>query len=204
MSLAIVDYGMGNHASLVNALKRCGVTPHFVSTPEEIMRAERLILPGVGAFGAAIQKLMEMGLIDVLRDFADSGKPMLGVCLGMQIMFERGEEGGDYQGLGLFPGVVVRMDADQLKVPHVGFNDLSIKKNDGIFKSMIAQPDFYFTHGYCVKDTSPSVIAAICSYGLDFVAAVEKGNIAATQFHPELSQKNGLTMIANFLEKKNG
>lgn len=197
--ISIIDYGMGNLHSVANALQHTGATTRLVTTPEEILTAEKLILPGVGAFRDAMAHLQEQGMVQPIRDYAASGRPLLGVCLGMQLLFESSEEAPGTPGLGIFPGTVLRFPADSgLKVPHMGWNTLDVNPTSRILASLGAEPYVYFVHSYYVQPKDPAITAATTSYGLDFTSAVEKDNIAGVQFHPEKSQKTGQQILRNF------
>jgi len=205
--IAIVDYGMGNLRSVQKALERVGAPPVITADPAVIARADRLVLPGVGAFGAAMRHLnapLPGGgtLAAAVREFAASGRPLLGICLGMQLLFTESEELGRHQGLGLIPGRVVRFDprADpSLKIPHMGWNTLSFPRESPLFAGAREGAAVYFVHSYhCVPD-DPAVTAAECTHGRPFCAALAAGNLFAAQFHPEKSGEPGLKMLENFV-----
>lgn len=197
--ISIIDYGMGNLHSVANALQHTGATTRLVTTPEEILTAEKLILPGVGAFRDAMAHLQEQGMVQPIRDYAASGRPLLGVCLGMQLLFETSEEAPGTPGLGIFPGTVLRFPADSgLKVPHMGWNTLDVNPASRILANLGAEPYVYFVHSYYVQPKDPAITAATTSYGLNFTSAVEKDNIAGVQFHPEKSQETGQQILRNF------
>ena len=203
--IGIIDYGMGNLRSVQKGFEHVGAPAKFVKTAKQIDAAHRLVLPGVGAFRDAIATLNERGLSDPIRRFADSGRPFLGICLGLQLLFDRSEEGGDWPGLGILPGRCVAFDVDRtmhLKVPHMGWNTLDVHRPSGEASPLFAGlPDgcaAYFVHGYHVVPTDEAVIASTTDYGRPFVSSVWRDNLVATQFHPEKSQSVGLAMLKNF------
>jgi imidazole glycerol-phosphate synthase subunit HisH len=202
--LAILDYGMANLRSVQKAFERHGHAAQIIATPDEVRRADRLVVPGVGAFQDAIALLNRTGLADAIREHARAGKPLLGICLGLQLFMEIGHEDGTHQGLGLIAGQCVRFTVDapphNLKVPHMGWNALSIARPAPLFKGLPANPYVYFVHSYHAVPTDPSVIAATVDYGGPIVAALWKDNVMATQFHPEKSQELGSLMLKNFAE----
>ena len=203
MPVAIVDYGVGNLRSVQKAFERFGHAATFVSDANGVAAAERLVLPGVGAFGDAMDLLESRGLVGPLRDYAASGRLMLGVCLGMQLLFDVGTEGGERAGLGVLPGRVVRFDVDRtagLKVPHMGWNTLDARSPSPLHRDVPSPAAVYFVHGYHVVPSDDAVIATTTDYGGPFVSSVWRGNVMATQFHPEKSQAVGLTMLRNFAE----
>ena len=197
--ISIVDYGMGNLLSVEKALDKEGAQSRLISTAEEVASADRLILPGVGAFGDAMICLHEKGMIGALKDFAQSGRPMFGVCLGMQLLFESSEEDPEVPGLGIFPGMVKRFSKDLgLKIPHMGWNTLKVREDSRILNDLGKDPYVYFVHSYYVAPARESLAAAHTDYGREFVSAVEKDNVAGVQFHPEKSQDIGLRILRNF------
>ncbi len=199
--VAIVDYNMGNLASVFNACKLIGVDAHIVSNPDQLKDYARVILPGVGAFGDAMEHLESTGMKNAVLDFAASGKPMIGICLGMQLLFESSEEFGDHKGLGLIPGKVVafdksKMDMDDHKVPHVGWNKL-FNKPSPLFNKL-ESPYLYFVHSFhAVTDDKYTI--GTTHYGYDFTSAVNKDNIYGFQPHPEKSHDNGIQILKNFM-----
>jgi glutamine amidotransferase len=198
--IMIVDYGMGNLESVGNALSFLGYSPFISSDPDNIAAADGYILPGVGAFAIAMKNLEERGLIDALQEGVIArGKPILGICLGMQLIAESSSEMGLHAGLGWMKAKVVQIDGGaKLKVPHVGWNDIQILKHDLLFKNLPGHAHFYFDHSYhFICDDND--VAARCDYGIPLVAAIQRGNIFATQFHPEKSQTAGLKLLRNFL-----
>ncbi len=207
MNASIIDYRMGNLRSVQKALQRLGGEAVIVRTPEDVRSAQRLILPGVGAFADGMTHLREAGLDDAIRDFVATGRPFLGICLGMQLLFDASEEDAPNQGLGLVKGRVVRFHEDQgegkprLKVPHMGWNQLdpTVKPGNPLFAGLAPDDHVYYVHGYhCVPDDR-CVVAATCGYGQPFCASVWRDNLWATQFHPEKSQAVGLKILENFL-----
>ncbi len=200
--LAIIDYGVGNLFSLQCSLKKIGVDAVVTKDAQVIKDADRIILPGVGAFGDAINKLRSTGLVDTIKEEAEKGKPFLGICLGMQLLFEKGYEYGVHEGLGFLKGNVVPLEGkipSNLNVPHMGWNGLDFKCDSPIFK-YINEGDFvYFVHSFYATDCDDSVIAT-SEYGIPVTAAVGKGNIFGCQFHPEKSGEVGLNILRGFIE----
>jgi len=202
-AITLIDYGMGNLWSVRSALQYLGYTSAVSSVPAEIECADILILPGVGSYRAAMQALRERGLDQaILEAVAGKKKKLLGICLGMQLMGSNGSEDGETAGLGLIPSRVERFDVTSmkgLKVPHVGFNLVRSEPDSVLFRGIASPADFYFVHSYRLLAAGLSGIHGICQYGQDFLAAYERDNIFATQFHPEKSQTNGLRLLRNFL-----
>ena len=200
---AIVDYKMGNLGSVRNAVDKMGGKPVIVTEPEELKRFDRVILPGVGAFPDAMEHLKESGMDEALLEFAKSGKALMGTCLGMQLLFESSEEFGENYGLGFIPGRVVKFDRDrfdkELKIPHMGWNELFVKKDTSIFDSLPKEFYLYFVHSYHVV-TDEEYIIGRTYYGYEFTSAVQRDNILGFQPHPEKSHDNGLKIIENFLK----
>ena len=200
--LAIIDYGVGNLFSLQCSLKKIGVEAVVTKDPQEIKNADRIILPGVGAFGDASKKLKESGLVELITEEAKSGKPFLGICLGMQLLFEKGYEYGEHNGLGFLKGNVIALEGNidsSLQIPHMGWNALDFKAESPLFK-YINNGDFvYFVHSYYATDCEDSVIAT-AEYSIPVTAAVGKGNIFGCQFHPEKSGDVGLKILKAFCE----
>ncbi len=200
--LAIVDYGMGNLRSVQKAFELLGKPAVIIQNPDEVRRAERLVLPGVGAFGDAIATLKRTGLAEALKEFAASGRPLLGICLGMQLLVEEDFEDGRHVGLGLIAGDCVRFTVDaapqNLKVPHMGWNSLEWEKPSPLFAGLEPGVHVYFVHSYHVRPRESGVVAATAEYGGRFAAALWQGNIYATQFHPEKSQRVGGAILRNF------
>jgi imidazole glycerol-phosphate synthase subunit HisH len=203
MKTVIIDYNMGNVRSVSNALASLDIDHVLTREPEVISEACGLILPGVGAFGDGVKNLREFGLIDVLRDqVLEKKKPILGICVGMQLMADGSDEHGPHEGLGFIHGWVKHLDPQDrnCKVPHVGWNDLRIQVKDPLYTSMDDAPDFYFVHSYAFEAEDQSDVSATCNYGTSFAASVQKENIIGVQFHPEKSQKNGISLLRNFVE----
>ena len=197
--IAIIDYGMGNLASVRNALGKLGYAAFTASEPDEILKADKVILPGVGAFEDAIKNLRRRGMDNCVKELVAAQVPLLGICLGMQLLFSESEENGIHEGLDIIPGRVIRFNT-QLKVPHMGWNDISINPASRILKGIPDHSYFYFVHSYFVQPEDKSVIAATCNYGIDFTCVVEKDNLFAAQFHPEKSSDMGLRILKNFGE----
>ena len=200
--IAIVDYGVGNLFSLQSSFAAIGAEVTVTADPQVLRAADKIILPGVGAFEDAAKKLRESGLADLLTELAAQGKPLMGICLGMQLLFEKSYEYGCHEGLGLIPGAV-RPIADvapkELKIPHIGWNPLIFKKDSGIFANIKNGDCVYFVHSFYATDCSESVIAT-CEYGAELTAAVAKDNVYGCQFHPEKSGKVGLAILKAFVE----
>ena len=204
-TVAVVDYGAGNLHSVRSALDSLGAEVVVTTHPEDLRDAERIILPGVGAFGECAAGLRASGFIESLEEeVRRRGKPFLGICVGMQLLAREGHELGVHPGLGWMPGIVKRLDAGSsgLKIPHVGWNDIEAVHDSPMFQGFRRESTFYFTHSYHLALDDASVEAAVCDYGQRFTAAVLSGNIVATQFHPEKSQENGLALLQNFLNWK--
>jgi glutamine amidotransferase len=199
--IAIIDYQMGNLRSVQKALERVGHEAVITSDPAELERAEKIVLPGVGAFEDAIAELRRRELVQPIREAIDAGKPFLGVCLGLQLLFEVSYEGGRHEGLGVLAGEVVRFDLPrQYKVPHMGWNQARVLRPAPVLKGIEDGAHFYFVHSYYVVPRDPQVIALEVEYGQPFCAAVWRDRLFATQFHPEKSQANGLRLLKNFAE----
>lgn len=197
--LTIVDYQMGNLRSVQKALERVGHQAHITCDPHEIAEAERLILPGVGGFPEAMAEIRKRDLVEPLKDFVATGRPFLGICLGLQLLFETGYEGGTHRGLGILPGEVVRFDLKPpFKVPHMGWNTVRKVQSPPVLEGIAEATHFYFVHSYYVVPEDPSLVALECDYGGPFCAMVSRENLMATQFHPEKSQQDGLKLLANF------
>jgi glutamine amidotransferase len=202
--IGIVDYGLGNLASVAGAVEKLGFEPVVSADPAELSRAEKLILPGVGAFGDGMRNLWERGLIEPLTHFVIEGhRPVLGICLGFQLLAEESEEFGRHAGLGWLPARVRRIAADEydLPLPHIGWNELSFRHASVMFDGIDDNTLFYFVHSYVIEGCNPVIVTGACKYGETFPAAIQAGNIYGTQFHPEKSQRAGLQVLGNFLEK---
>ena len=201
-SLAIIDYGMGNLQSIINAVEYLGgFNPVITSDQEVIKDANGIILPGVGAFGDAMNELHKRNLVEILNEeVCVKKKPILGICLGMQLLFESSEESNEQSGLSWIKGQVKKFDtSSEFRVPHVGWNELSYSTANKLFNNIEHDKNFYFVHSYFVTTNKENVIAKT-NYGVDFVSAVKKDNVYGTQFHPEKSHFNGLTLLKNFLQ----
>ncbi len=197
--IVIIDYGMGNLRSVQKALEHVGHDAEVTSDPDRVRGASKVILPGVGAFADAAAELRRTGLGAAFREAVQSGKPCLGVCLGLQLLFDVSEEDGFHEGLGLLPGRVVRFQpAPGLKIPHMGWNTLHIRRPAPILEGLGPEPSVYFVHSYHAIPDRPEDIAAEADYPHPFTAMVWRENLMACQFHPEKSQKVGLKMYANF------
>jgi imidazole glycerol-phosphate synthase subunit HisH len=201
MKVAIVDYGMGNIRSIISALKYINVRNIVVSADEqELKGADKIILPGVGSFGKAMQLIKRNNLDSILDELVmQKKKPVLGICLGMQLLGRSSDENGFNEGLGFIDGSVDAFNSNNITVPHVGYNQVSVNQSSKLYQGMKGTLDFYFVHGHRMIHHS-NIGQSLCHYDEEFVASFEKGNIAATQFHPELSQKNGLNVLKNFVE----
>jgi glutamine amidotransferase len=200
-TIAIVDYGMGNLRSVQKALAAVGHEAKLISKPAEVDAADKIVLPGVGAFKDAIVTLRETGLDQAIIRHISRGRPFLGICLGLQLLFDIGYEDGEHRGLGILPGKCVRFDVDTtlgLKVPHMGWNQLIVRRNSPLLRDLPPDAGVYFVHGYHVVPADAQVISTETDYGRPFVSSVWRDNLMATQFHPEKSQKVGLKVLANF------
>ena len=197
--IALIDYEAGNLKSVAKALEHIGAKVIVTRRPDEIAASQKIVLPGVGSFGHCIENLSKFGLVEVLQDEIRNGKPFLGICLGMQLLFESSEESPGVTGLGVFTGVVRKFDFNDLKIPHMGWNNVIQKQSLPLFREIPDQSDFYFVHSYYVDPADKSVVAAITDYGIEFCSMVAKDNVFACQFHPEKSQTLGLQMIKNFV-----
>ncbi len=197
---AIIDYDAGNIKSVEKALQLLGSETAVTRDPEQILSADRVILPGVGSFGDAMQKLENYGLIPVIRKVVETGTPFLGICLGLQLLFESSEESPGAAGLGLLGGKIRRIPAAEgLKIPHMGWNSLHFPKEGRLFAGLPEGTYAYFVHSYYLEAEDPSIVAAETEYGVTIHASVEKGNLFACQFHPEKSSAAGLRMLENFI-----
>lgn len=197
--ITIIDYGMGNLRSVQKAFEAVGARAEVTCDPDRVRSSEKVILPGVGAFADAIAELRRTGLGEAFTDRVRAGKPCLGVCLGLQLLFDVSEEDGEHEGLGLLPGRIVRFEASHgLKVPHMGWNSLETRRPAPILRGLEPDPYVYFVHSYHAVAGDEQDVAAVASYPDPFAAIVWRDNLMACQFHPEKSQKLGLQMYANF------
>ena len=201
--VAIIDYGAGNLQSVKKALDFIGAKSIITADENEINAASHIILPGVGSFGDAMHSIREKGLENVIKKSADGSKYFLGICLGLQLLFESSEESPGVDGLGIFKGKIVTIPKDNgLKVPHIGWNSVSLKQTDGIFENLRDNSYFYFVHSYYLKDADEKVVAGTTEYGVPIQCAVQQGRVSATQFHPEKSSEAGLTILRNFVNRE--
>ena len=197
--IAIIDYDAGNLKSVEKALLYLGEECVVTRDRNELLKADKVILPGVGAFGDAMEKLNKFGLVEVIHEIVKENKPFLGICLGLQLMFESSEEGPGVKGLGLLPGKIVKFpEKDGYKIPHMGWNSLDIKPEARLFKGLEGNPYVYFVHSYYLKAADEGIVAATTEYTTHIHASVESGNVFACQFHPEKSSDVGLKILKNF------
>ncbi len=199
--VAIIDYGAGNILSVQKALDHIGCENVVTSDREVIMSADGAVLPGVGSFGDAMDNLHKNGLTQAVKNFMSSGRPFLGICLGLQVLFDSSEESPDAAGLSVFSGKVRRFPAGiGLKIPQIGWNSIDYERGCPIFKGLPENPYVYFVHSYYLEASDESVVSAVAEYGVRYHAAVARGNVFATQFHPEKSGEVGLQILRNFAE----
>ena len=201
--ITIIDYGIGNLRSIEKAFEAIGADVRRTDQPSDLAEAERLVLPGVGAFGACIDEIRQRGLEAPIQDYVATDRPFMGVCVGMQLLFEESEEQGQHRGLGLLPGQVVRFDRNgtsdpPLKVPHMGWNTLAPRRSSTLLEGLPPDPFFYFVHSYHPQPSEEGDILATSTYGDTFPAVVGRNNVFGVQFHPEKSQHNGLRILRNF------
>jgi glutamine amidotransferase len=197
--IAIIDYGLGNLESVKYALDRLGVASSLTSDAARIAAADGVILPGVGAFGRAMEEFRRLALVEITREAALSGKPFMGICLGMQLLFSEGEEHGRHEGLGIIGGQVVRFARD-LTVPHMGWNEVRRERPSALFRGIEDDSFFYFAHSYYVSPAGADVLIGSTDYGGRYASAVQQGMVFGTQFHPEKSGPTGLAMLRNFCD----
>lgn len=198
--IAIIDYDAGNIKSVEKAILSLGAEAVLTRSKEEILQADHIILPGVGAFGDAMEKLHRYGLVEVIQEAVRRNIPFLGICLGLQLMFGSSEESPGVEGLSLLPGKIVRIPAeDGLKIPHIGWNSLSYPNPGRLFKGIPEHSYVYFVHSFYLRADEETIVTAATEYGTSIHASVEKGNIFACQFHPEKSSDVGLTILKNFI-----
>lgn len=197
--IAIIDYDAGNLKSVEKALIHLGENPVVSRDPEVILKADKVILPGVGSFKEAMERLKEYKLVDVIHEVVKMEKPFLGICLGLQLLFESSEESPGVEGLGILKGRILRIpDYEQLKIPHIGWNSLRFPNKGRLFAGLEEEPYVYFVHSYYLEAEEPEIVVASTWYGTDIHASVEKGNVFACQFHPEKSSDTGLKILKNF------
>ncbi len=197
--IAIIDYGMGNLRSVEKALQQMGFDAQVTDNPQQVLAAKGVVLPGVGAFADAMANLNTSGMIPAIEKTVEENKPFVGICLGLQLMFSYSEENGLHSGLGIFPGKVVKIPAG-LKVPHMGWNQINIKRENPILKDVPNGSNVYFVHSYYVEPEDKEIVVSTTDYSLDFTSIVAKGNTFGIQFHPEKSSKIGLKILQNFGE----
>ena len=198
MNVAVVDYDAGNTLSVTRALEKVGARVELSPDPDRVLAADAVVLPGVGAFGDCVRKLRERGMDEACMEVYRSGKPFLGVCVALQVFFEGSEESPGVEGLGIFPGTVVRFEGNGLKVPHMGWNELKVSRPHPVLDGLSGE-DFYFVHSYYPKPAEPSDLLGESDYGVRFCAAAGRENLVAVQFHPEKSSRAGLALYENFL-----
>ena len=197
--ISIIDYDAGNLKSVEKALNYLGEETVITRDRNIILNSDKIILPGVGSFGDAMNNLRNYGLVDVIHEAVDAGKPFLGICLGLQLLFERSDESPEAEGLGILKGEILRIpEKEGLKIPHMGWNSIDIKKNAKLFNGIENNSYVYFVHSYYLKAADESIVAASTEYGVHIHASVEKDNVFACQFHPEKSSDTGLKILKNF------
>ena len=198
--IAIIDYDAGNIKSVEKALKLLGEEPVITRDRETILNADKVVLPGVGAFGDAMHNLKKYGLDQVIHEVVEKGTPFLGICLGLQLLFERSDETPGVEGLGVLKGEILRIpDLEGLKIPHMGWNSLKLQNGGRLFKNLPEEPYVYFVHSYYLKAADESIVKATTQYSTLIHASVEQGNVFACQFHPEKSSDTGLQILKNFV-----
>lgn len=198
MNVTVVDYDAGNTLSVTRALEKVGARVDLTPDPERLAAADAVVLPGVGAFGDCMKKLRERGMDEACRETYRSGKPFLGVCIALQVFFERSEESPGVDGLGILPGTVVRFGSNELKVPHMGWNQLTLSRDHPVLEGLDGE-SFYFVHSYYPEPDEPADVLGTTEYGVEFCAAAGRENLSAVQFHPEKSSRAGLKLYENFL-----
>jgi glutamine amidotransferase len=203
--IAINDYGMGNLMSVINACVALGAEATLARRPEDLKAAARVILPGVGAFGDGMRNLRAAGWVEAMHDeVRGKGKPFLGICLGMQLLATRGTEHGLHEGLGWIDGVADALHTDdpRVRIPHIGWNDVTFTRRQGLYAGLAAPQSFYFVHSYVLRPQDASLTSGVCVHGEEFPASIEAPPIFGTQYHPEKSQKPGMRVLRNFLEMR--
>lgn len=198
LNVAVIDYDAGNTLSVTRALEKVGATVDLTPDPDRVAPADAVVLPGVGAFGDCVKKLVERGMDEACREAYGAGKPFLGVCVGLQALFEGSEEAPGFRGLGILPGTVRRFGVSDLKVPHMGWNQLEVARDHPVFEGLDGEA-FYFVHSYYPEPAEERDLIGTSEYGVDFCAAAGRENLAAVQFHPEKSSRAGLRLYENFL-----
>lgn len=199
--IAIIDYDAGNLRSVENALLFLGETPVITRDRNNLLKADKIILPGVGSFGDAMGRLQQYGLADIIRESAKKGTPFLGICLGLQLLFNSSQESPGVAGLGLLQGQILKIpDSKGLKIPHMGWNSLEVAPGSALFKGIATGAYVYFVHSYYLQAENEEIVVASAEYGVHIHAAVERGNIFGCQFHPEKSGQEGLAILKNFIE----
>lgn len=199
--IAIIDYGAGNIQSVSKAFRHIGCDCFITNKKDEILSADGAVLPGVGSFGDTVDSLNKFGIRDAVTGFINSGKPFLGICLGLQLLFPGSEESEGAEGLGIFDGTITKIPCGEgLKIPHMGWNSIKIKDGSRLFKGIGEEPYVYFVHSYYLNAADRDIVAAQTEYGVTIDAAVERGNLFATQFHPEKSGSTGLKILKNFVD----
>lgn len=197
--VAIIDYDAGNIKSVEKAFQFLGQEAEVTRDRERILSADKVVLPGVGAFGDAMEKLSGYGLTEVIREAADRGIPFLGICLGLQLLFDRSDEAPGVEGLGILKGKILKIpEGEGLKIPHMGWNSLEFPREGKLFQGIAPNPYVYFVHSYYLKAEEEEIVTAKTEYGVEIHASVEKGNVFACQFHPEKSGETGLQILRNF------
>ena len=197
--IAIIDYGAGNLRSVVNAVTKLGYRPKVTSSPDDVLNAQAVILPGVGAAADTMENLQALGMVDSIRQLIREERPFFGICIGLQILFTGTEEGGGHECLGIFPGRVKRLPSG-LKIPHMGWNQVKQTISHPIFEGIPDEANFYFVHSYYVEPDDKALVAGETEYGIPLCSVIARGNLVATQFHPEKSGELGLRMYDNFIK----
>lgn len=199
--LAVIDYDAGNLRSVEKAFALLGETPVITRDPQVLLHADKVVLPGVGAFGDAMEKLQQYGLVDIIKTIIKNGTPFLGICLGMQLLFESSEESPGVEGLGICKGKILRIpETEGLKIPHMGWNSLHYDNLGRLYRGIPEDSYVYFVHSYYLKAEHPEIVAASTDYAVQIHASIEQGNVFGCQFHPEKSSDVGLKILKNFIE----